>query len=260
MSMPKHAQKMTLNTVVFGEGFLHQPAPALALAAEVGFEAIVTSPAVLEQINAHDLRNCLLDHGLEATAFHVNTTRLSDVGYLRTLAEASQLLGMSNVITSGTYAHSNAFDMFETARHLSKMASVLQSQYGLQLNYHHQDWELLADCNGQLALEVLLAGAPELGLVIDTFWIAATNVDLRQLLSRFGTRCSVLYLRDGNPETLSSTALGAGSCLTTGIWQQILRTCIAHLTYVQTSAHSLSIKESVVESANWLHRWRPRHD
>ena len=103
-------------------------------------------------------------------------------------------------------------------------------QHGLQLCYHHHDFELRHYGN-QLGLDLLLQNtAPDnVGLVLDTYWTARGGRSPQDSIRDLGSRIKIVHLRDfavrWKPFRLAPTdaALGCGNLDIT----RIVESCIA---------------------------------
>jgi sugar phosphate isomerase/epimerase len=82
------------------------------------------------------------------------------------------------------------------------------------IGYHNHAHEAESIIDGRMALEVLADQLdPEVGLEVDTYWIAVGGQDPIALLGRLGERVVAIHVKDGaaTPEPKDQTAVGAGT-------------------------------------------------
>ena len=79
---------------------------------------------------------------------------------------------------------------------------VLDQQYevyeahGIELAYHHHDWEYIKLSNGKTRMEELLRKTKKIKFVHDTYWSTKSGVPSEVQIQRFGERLQGIHLRD----------------------------------------------------------------
>lgn len=116
-----------------------------------------------------------------------------------------QTLGCSHVIVPW-YTLSSAADVHELAKKFNQVQSIYADN-GMTLGYHNHSQEFQKD-NGKYWLEILAEEAPGIELELDTFWSANGGADTRKFLLDYGSRISLIHLKDGNENGLQSIGEG----------------------------------------------------
>lgn len=111
-------------------------------------------------------------------------------------------------------------------KHFAKKLNQLALAYrkhGIQLAFHHHDFEFKM-IRGKMKLTTLLESTSDsVGFVLDTYWATRSNVEVKELIKRFGSRLVGFHLRDcvKTGSTIHDGALGTGMVDFTSLLQQI---------------------------------------
>lgn len=85
------------------------------------------------------------------------------------------------------------------------------SDCGVQIGYHHHEFEIESRIGGVTALEVFAdAVGDSVKLQYDPFWVQATGASSTDLLARLGERVASMHLKDGFGEQSRQVPLGRG--------------------------------------------------
>jgi len=83
-----------------------------------------------------------------------------------------------------------------------RFLSTLDKQYeiyrehGLELAYHHHNWEYVMLSNGKRRMEELLSKTERIKFVHDTYWTAKCGISPERQIQQFGNRLLGIHLRD----------------------------------------------------------------
>jgi sugar phosphate isomerase/epimerase len=184
-------------------------AGTLARIAEIGFSQVepYNFPAF------PGLGEALRAASLSAPTAHANFVGATDAE-LDTLFSAGAALGIERIIDPHVAAErwQTADSVAEIAAQLNA-AALVAARHGVAVGYHNHAHELESVLDGRTSLEVLADSlSPEVGLEVDTYWVAVGGQDPVALLRRLGDRVVAIHVKDGavTAEPKDQTAVGAG--------------------------------------------------
>jgi sugar phosphate isomerase/epimerase len=160
------------------------------------------------------LGDALAAAGLSAPTTHAHFIG-EDAETLENVFSAAHDLGIATVIDPHVPA-----DRWQTAESIAEIAAqmnaaaVVAAKHGVSVGYHNHAHELESVIDGVTALEVFAALlSPEVGLEVDTYWVAVGGQDPIALLKRLGDQVIALHVKDGPPskDNKEQVAVGAGS-------------------------------------------------
>ena len=146
--------------------------------------------------NALQIQELIKKYGINVVSVQVKP---KDVfGHAEEVAEFCKLTGCKNVVISmlpfrcilGT--EKTFYDFLQT---LDKQYELYQS-YGLELAYHHHNWEYITLSNGKTRMEELLDKTGKIRFVHDTYWTTKCGMSSALQIRQFGKRLLGIHLRD----------------------------------------------------------------
>lgn len=69
-------------------------------------------------------------------------------------------------------------------------------QHGLELAYHHHDWEYVTLSNGKMRMDEIIDKTSKIKFVHDTYWTTRSGIDCCYQMERFGSRLIGMHVRD----------------------------------------------------------------
>jgi sugar phosphate isomerase/epimerase len=184
--------------------------------AELGYTAVELAGTF--NLPAEELAQTLADLGLTCASAHVSLDELrQNLGHH---LEYYQVIGAQFMVCPWLKPEQRGgeADYRALAAELNQMGKTCR-EAGLQLCYHHHDFELVK-FNGKYALDILLeeSDPANLQLEADTYWLKFGGEDPAAYLRRWSGRVPLLHLKDMTP-TQPPTFAEVG----TGIlnWSQI---------------------------------------
>ena len=78
---------------------------------------------------------------------------------------------------------------------LDKYYDIYQS-HGIELAYHHHNWEYITLSNGKTRMEELLERTKKIRFVHDTYWTTKCGLSSAMQIRQFGERLTGIHLRD----------------------------------------------------------------
>ena len=84
------------------------------------------------------------------------------------------------------------YDFVKTLDH----QHALYAAHGIELGYHHHNWEYIRLSNGKTRMEVLLEETKDIQFVHDTYWTTKCGLSSPGQIRRFGGRLMGIHLRD----------------------------------------------------------------
>lgn len=160
------------------------------------------------------LGDALRDTGLSAPTTHAHFVGVSD-SELEDVFGAAKALGIQRVIDPHVPAErwQTAQSVAEIAAELNA-ASIVAARHGVTIGYHNHAHEAESIIDGRTSLELLADHLdPQVGLEVDTYWVAVGGQDPVALLERLGSRVVAIHVKDGaaTPEPKDQTAVGSGT-------------------------------------------------
>ena len=84
------------------------------------------------------------------------------------------------------------YDFVKTLDH----QHALYAAHGIELGYHHHNWEYIRLPNGKTRMDVLLEETKDIQFVHDTYWTTKCGLSSPSQIRRFGRRLMGIHLRD----------------------------------------------------------------
>ncbi len=189
---------------------------AAGIAGACGYAAVET---VSEIPDPRALRSVLDAHRMECAARHVV---LKDLAQLEELAASTLILKARHLVSSGlqVWDQRSAGDYRSACQALNRAGLLLRRQ-GIQLHYHHHDFEF-AEVGGTTGLALLMEQRDPAAwdLCIDVGWVQQARHDPRAFLHQHRDSVSYVHLRDFTGAD-ASCPLGQGVIDLPGIIQEV---------------------------------------
>jgi sugar phosphate isomerase/epimerase len=159
------------------------------------------------------LGDALKAAGLTAPTTHAHFVGEDDAR-LEALFAAAHDLGIGRVIDPHVPAArwQAAESVAEIAGQVNA-AAIIAGRHGVVIGYHNHGHELRSVIDGETALELFARQlSPEVGLEVDTYWVAVGGQDPVGVLKRLGDRVIAIHVKDGPPseDILDQVAVGSG--------------------------------------------------
>jgi len=188
-----------------------EPDEVLARVAEMGYPAVETVYSRTGGRTHEAQREALDRHGLAAPSMHAFIDELEDD--LDGVIGAARAQGAEYVVCAwvGPERRQTAADYQDLARSLAGIGERCRDA-GLQLCYHHHDFEL-AEAGGRRGMEWIWEGvdAELLKAEVDVYWVDVAGLDPVAYLQALGERCVLLHCKDrARPGTPPLAGAGEG--------------------------------------------------
>lgn len=171
------------------------PSRVLHMVAEIGYPAIELVYGRTGGLTpAHQKKICD-DVGLEVPAMHCFFDELED--QLDGLIEAGKEFGVEHIVCSWIDPeHRVSAASYQLAAEVLASAGARMRDEGLQLAYHHHDFEL-ADVEGRRGIDYLWdVDVDLLKAEVDTYWVHIAGLDVVEYLIAVGDRLALLHCKD----------------------------------------------------------------
>jgi len=174
------------------------PTSTLHRIAEIGYPAVELVYSRTGGLS-HDRQRTICDEvGLRVAAMHCFYDDL-DAGPEH-VAEAAQALGTHYVVCAWMDAEQRrSAATYQAAADVFESAGGRLAELGLQLGYHHHDFEL-ALVEGRRGIDYLWDVDPALLVAeVDTYWVHEAGLDVVDYLQGLGDRAVLLHCKDRAP-------------------------------------------------------------
>ena len=171
------------------------PAEVLARVSDMGYGAIELVYGRTGGLTHRRQREICDDTGLRVASMHCFFNEIEDE--LDGLIVAAQELGVQYVVCAwmDPEHRTGAGSYQAAAERLGAAGERLRGQ-GLQLAYHHHDFEL-ADIDGRRGIDYLWdVDADLLKAEVDTYWVDVAGLDVVAYLVALGDRLALLHCKD----------------------------------------------------------------
>jgi len=188
-------------------------AGTLKKVAELGYPAVEGGPP--QGVAPEEFKKMLDDLGLRLSSSFYGLANEENV---QAIVDYTALFGIQTLVAGyRREAWDTPDGIAEAAEALQASAERLQP-HGIVQAYHNHWWEL-KDIDGRRGLEIFLEAAPDVHSELDVYWACRFGeVDVPALLRKWGTRCSLLHVKDGPlVEGEPHVAVGAGKMDIPGI-------------------------------------------
>jgi sugar phosphate isomerase/epimerase len=169
---------------------------------EIGYGVIELSQVAMTDDNVLEIERAQAELGMEVAAISVQLA--TDAGSLRDslmnsldkLIVDAKRLNTREIrfgIMPRKVMHSPEL-VFEFCDYANEMASKLR-EHGLRLSYHNHHIEFVKH-HGSFLLDLIAERAPLLGIEIDVHWVRRAGLDPVTVLAKYGSRVSIVHLKD----------------------------------------------------------------
>jgi sugar phosphate isomerase/epimerase len=199
----------------------------LAAIRKIGYRTVETFVAEYK-MSAKDLRQAILDAGLEAPSAHF---AYNDFG---TRFDYAKELGVECVVCSSVPGNmADSADGFKRAAEQYNQWGDQAKKLGLKFGFHNHNIEF-REFDGKTGIDTLL-GNTDPALVqwqMDCYWVAQAGHDPVEMLRKHGKRMQSLHLKDRKPNSPTTTNTGPGSQFFTEVgdgtldWPSIFRLAV----------------------------------
>ncbi len=185
----------------------HDLARTLERLADLGFDGVELVASLMGSDRSGARIRAVLERlGMTPVGYHATLEALESE--LDRLIDVACELGCPNLVCAWLPEPRRADHAayLDTARSLAEIGQRCL-QAGLQLVYHHHDFEY-ARFQGRSALDWLcgLVDPALMKLELDTYWVLTGGVDPADELRRYGDRCRLLHVKDRLPDVMPDAA------------------------------------------------------
>jgi len=156
--------------------------------AEMGYKGVEF--AGYGDIPAAEMKAKLDELGLKATGSHIQFDRFRD--NLQEEIEYNKTVGNEYLICP--------YGATETRAQVDEIVEVLQNaaieakKHGMKVGYHNHAHEF-ETIDGEYALDLIAAGAPDIILELDIFWVVKAGLDPIEYIEKCGSRAEIIHLK-----------------------------------------------------------------
>lgn len=193
--------------------------------------------------NAMRLQALIQTYGIQVVSVQVKPRQVFDD--VEEVVEFCRITGCKNVVISQLpfrciLGSEKQFYRFLSA--LDKQYEVYQA-HGLELAYHHHNWEYVMVSNGKRRMEELVLKTEKIKFVHDTYWTAKCGISPERQIQQFGKRLLGIHLRDltlykkGLKVLSKDAAIGEGVIDFEGVLREAEKTGCEYLVIEQRTQH-----------------------
>lgn len=166
---------------------------------EIGYSAVELSAIPLTPPNMLEIEKARAELGMEVASISAGLTGSSGdslTGSLDKIIDDAKRLNAREIRIGimPREAMSSPGLVFEFCDRANEIASIL-AERGIRLSYHNHHIEF-AKHQGRFLLDLIAERAPLLALQIDVHWAARGGVDPVTVLAKYGSRVSMVHLKD----------------------------------------------------------------
>lgn len=146
--------------------------------------------------NALKVKSLIECYGLNVTSIQVKPKHVFH--HMDEIVQFCHLTGCTNVVISMlpfSCILGNEQKFYDFIGSLDKTYDEYQ-KHGINLGYHHHDWEYITLSNGRTRMEELLSKTKRIMFVHDTYWTAKCGQASWKQVQQFGSRLMGIHLRD----------------------------------------------------------------
>ena len=163
---------------------------------QMGIEDFEVARIKFNRTNAGKLNSLIKQYGIRVVSIQVKP---KDVfGNVEGIVEFCNLTGCNNVVISMlpfSCILGREEKFYEFLSVLDKQYDVYK-KYGIELAYHHHNWEYITLSNGRTRMEELLGKTKKIKFVHDTYWTTKCVISSAYQIRQFGKRILGIHLRD----------------------------------------------------------------
>ena len=164
-------------------------------------------------------------HGLQVAAIQVKPWHVADE--MEAVLDFCCCTGCRRVVISQLPfscifgSEQKFYDFVDTLDALSDRYEA----HGIQLAYHHHNWEYITLSSGKTRMEELLEKTQRIHFVHDTYWTTKCGLSSPQQIRQFGSRLLGIHLRDLTLYQKGMQVLSGDAAIGTGIvdFRQVLQ-------------------------------------
>lgn len=163
---------------------------------QMGIKEFEVARIKFNRTNAGTLDKLRKQYGIRVVSIQVKP---KDVfGNVEGIVEFCNITGCNKVVISMLpfsciLGREEKFYEFLSA--LDKQYEVYK-KYGIELAYHHHNWEYITLSNGRTRMEELLDKTEKIKFVHDTYWTTKCGISSAHQIRQFGKRILGIHLRD----------------------------------------------------------------
>ena len=163
---------------------------------ELGIKDFEIARINFNQKNAQIVKSLIDEYGIRVAAIQVKPKYV--FGNVDDVVAFCKLTSCKIVVISMLPFHC----ILGPEKNFYKFLSTLDKQYevyqahGIELAYHHHDWEYITISNGKTRMEELLEKTKKIKFVHDTYWSTKSGVPSEVQIQKFGKRLIGMHLRD----------------------------------------------------------------
>jgi sugar phosphate isomerase/epimerase len=167
----------------------------LSALSEMGYRNV--EPFTLSGLTAEQYADLLQEHGLKASARHVDVGTPADPADLAQILEENRILGIKHFGSGGTPDFATEAEWTAYARYLDEVGEQARKA-GQTLMVHNHDWEFTDVFGDRTAYDILLEHTDRRNVVfqLDLYWASFAGVDPVDLLAEHGNRIQLFHVKD----------------------------------------------------------------
>ena len=163
---------------------------------EMGIRHVEIGRMKFTEENARQVKDLRDRYGLEVTSIQVKPKDVFQ--HKEDVIRFCHVIGCTNVVISMlpfSCILGNEQKFYEFIGTLDQFYDEYQKQ-GIDLGYHHHDWEYIRLSNGKTRMEELLEKTKKILFVHDTYWTHKCGQESWKQVEQFGSRLMGIHLRD----------------------------------------------------------------
>ena len=143
-----------------------------------------------------EVRDLMEKHGIRLSAIQVKPRHV--FGAMEDVLAFCNQTGCKKVVISMLPfscilgSEKKFYDFVKTLDH----QHALYAAHGIELGYHHHNWEYIRLPNGKTRMDVLLEETKDIQFVHDTYWTTKCGLSSPAQIRQFGRRLMGIHLRD----------------------------------------------------------------
>ena len=145
--------------------------------------------------DADELAAALENTGLSMPTGHFGLDMLEDTSSAMKVAEK---LGIKTLICPAIPPEERSRNADDWKKLAGKLASLSETyaKAGLRFGWHNHDYEFMPISGGELPMDLLLAGAPDIIWQCDVAWLVKGGEDPLAWFERYGDRIASIHVKD----------------------------------------------------------------
>lgn len=160
-------------------------------------------------LTVEEVKATLDDLGLDVAGSHVPLTDL--INHLDTVIEEQKLLDNTRVICPFILPEDRTHEFYQDLPSVLQTIQIELQAHGMELLYHHHDFELEPYSEDENVLEYLLRTVDGLKLELDVYWIQKANEDPIKWINAYKDVLKLVHLKDMTKDERATFApLGTG--------------------------------------------------